>query len=89
MQRSETHSELKDSSGSSCQGQLGSTLPVCFGDRSSIRGFMDFSREAGIEEEFLIGFGMLTKCLSFKVATCPGLSGTAVDDACWVSMINK
>lgn len=77
----------KDSSWPCCQDRLGSILPVCSGDKSSIRDFVDFSGQCGIEEGFLIGFGSIN-VPQFQGDHCPALSGTAVDDACRVGIIS-
>ena len=41
-----------------------------------------------MEEGFLVCFGDAT-CFTFMVATCPGLSGTAVDDTCCVGITSS
>lgn len=59
MQRSVSHSELDGWRPALLPASAGFCLPMCSGDRSSTRGFVDFSGKCGIEEGFLVVFGML------------------------------
>lgn len=70
---------------------LGWVLPClgALGTGAALGALCAFQGNVGLRRGFWLILRCSQTCLNFKVAACPGLSGTAVGDACRVGIISS
>lgn len=63
--------------------------PCALGTGIAVGALWTLQGNLGLRRGSLLVLGCFQTCLNFKAATCPGLSRIAVDDACWMDIINS